>query len=375
MAFAFNDDRSKASVYTKAEEDAHRKDVQDALDALDRKVDEAEPPIASKQAVGTVKPGDTLTVQQDGTVDVKQGLYESAGAASAAIASLPSWSRQESKPTYTAAEVGAATMEQVQSAIGEAMSSVAHHRGVVPATADLPATGNAPADIWHVNATGAEWYWDGEKWVEYGTPIDLSGYALKADLASTTADGLMSSADKVKLDGVANGAQPHIAPTYAEVISAIGYAPSPTDTTYSDATAETHGLMSADDKAKLDTVERNANAYVHPASTAQAAGFVKVGRDALGHTILGDSVTKADVTALGIPGQDTVYDAATASTAGLMSAEDKAKLNGFLSAGSYYNKSEVDMALGTKADSSTTYTKSEVDAKLSALIDLDGEAY
>lgn len=40
-----------------------------------------------------------------------------------------------------------------------------------------------------------------------------------------------------------------------------------------------------------------------------------------------NAVAKSDITALGIPAQDTTYSAATASKAGLMSAEDKNKLD------------------------------------------------
>lgn len=41
----------------------------------------------------------------------------------------------------------------------------------------------------------------------------------------------------------------------------------PTNTTYSDATQSAHGLMSAADKVKLDGVETNANNYVHPTTS------------------------------------------------------------------------------------------------------------
>ena len=68
--------------------------------------------------------------------------------------------------------------------------------------------------------------------------------------------------------------------------------------------------------------------YTHPAGSAVEAGFKKVGSDASGHVVLGDDVTKEDITKLGIPGQDTTYEKATAEADGLMSKEDKAKLDG-----------------------------------------------
>ena len=68
--------------------------------------------------------------------------------------------------------------------------------------------------------------------------------------------------------------------------------------------------------------------YTHPAGSGVEAGFKKVGSDASGHVVLGDDVTKEDITKLGIPGQDTTYEKATSEADGLMSKEDKAKLDG-----------------------------------------------
>lgn len=67
--------------------------------------------------------------------------------------------------------------------------------------------------------------------------------------------------------------------------------------------------------------------YTHPAGSAVEAGFKKVGSDASGHVVLGDDVTKEDIVALGIPAQDTTYQPATSQANGLMSKEDKAKLD------------------------------------------------
>ena len=46
--------------------------------------------------------------------------------------------------------------------------------------------------------------------------------------------------------------------------------------------------------------------------------------------VLGDAITKADITGLGIPAQDTTYTEATQSTSGLMSGTDKTKLDGLI---------------------------------------------
>ena len=50
------------------------------------------------------------------------------------------------------------------------------------------------------------------------------------DVATTSANGLMSSSDKSKLNGIESGAQKHIAPTKTEVTTALGYTPPQTDT-------------------------------------------------------------------------------------------------------------------------------------------------
>lgn len=82
------------------------------------------------------------------------------------------------------------------------------------------------------------------------------------------------------------------------------------------------------EKTKLAGIADGANKYVHPTHTAAASGLYKVTVDALGHVTATTKVAKNDITALGIPAQDTTYDNATTSAAGLMSAADKTKLDG-----------------------------------------------
>lgn len=82
------------------------------------------------------------------------------------------------------------------------------------------------------------------------------------------------------------------------------------------------------EKTKLAGIADGANKYVHPTHTAAASGLYKVTVDALGHVTATTKVTKNDITALGIPGQDTTYPEATTAKAGLMSAADKSKLDG-----------------------------------------------
>lgn len=83
---------------------------------------------------------------------------------------------------------------------------------------------------------------------------------------------------------------------------------------------------------KLNGIEAGANKYTHAVHDAHASGFYKVTVDAEGHVTAVAAVEKADITALGIPGENTQYVVATAESDGLMSKEDKAKLDGFVAA-------------------------------------------
>ena len=218
--------------------------------------------------------------------------------------------------------------------------------------------------------------------------------------ATTSAAGLMSSGDKTKLDGIETGANNYVHPTTAgnkhvpaggaagqilgwgadgtakwvdekdttygtfkgatssadggnglvpgpkmankdQFLKGDGTWGTPTNTTYNDATQSTHGLMTAADKKKLDGVAAGANNYVHPSYTAKASGLYKVTVDASGHVSAATAVAKADITALGIPATNTTYSKSTSSTDGLMSKEDKTKLDAFGAASTYASKTYV----------------------------------
>lgn len=64
-----------------------------------------------------------------------------------------------------------------------------------------------------------------------------------------------------------------------------------TDTTYSDATQSAHGLMTAADKKKLDGVATGANAYIHPTSGVTAGTYRSVTVNAQGHVTGGSNPT------------------------------------------------------------------------------------
>ena len=83
-------------------------------------------------------------------------------------------------------------------------------------------------------------------------------------------------------------------------ITALGIPGQDTNTTYGAATESTNGLMSAADKKKLNGVAAGANAYSHPGYTARSSGLYKITVDSTGHVSSVTAVTKDDITALGI---------------------------------------------------------------------------
>lgn len=115
----------------------------------------------------------------------------------------------------------------------------------------------------------------------------------------------------------------------------------PPNTTYGAASTTSAGLMSAADKKKLDGIATGANKYVHPGYTAQDSGLYKITVDATGHVSAVTAVAKGDITALGIPSTNTTYNDATQGTHGLMSTADKKKLDGFGAASTYALKSDI----------------------------------
>ena len=235
---------------------------------------------------------------------------------------------------------------------------------------------------------------------------------LKYEPATTTADGLMSSEDKLKLDGIATGANKTIVdsalsstsanPVQNKVVNTaisnlstlVGDTPVATqiDTAITSQKGATGGIAELDSNGKVpaaqlpsyvdDVLEYTARsnfpstgetgkiyvdtetnltyrwsgsdyveispslalgttsstafrgdygntAYTHATAkgSAFASGLYKITTNAQGHVTAATAVEKSDITGLGIPAQDTTYNAATTNTAGLMSVSDKTKLD------------------------------------------------
>ena len=133
-----------------------------------------------------------------------------------------------------------ATMSDIKSAL----TGIYNLKGVVAKVSDLPTEGNEVGDTYHVKSNKGEYYWcektDDEgnvyyEWEDMGKLMDMSAYYTKDDVDGLldTKQDLITETNKLSVDLV-NGT----------------------------ATDEKDGLMSAEDKAKLDTLEENSQENV-----------------------------------------------------------------------------------------------------------------
>lgn len=151
--------------------------------------------------------------------------------------------------------------------------------------------------------------------VTAGTAVvksDITGLGIPAQdttysVATTTSDGLMSSGDKSKLEGISSGATKTVS-------------------------SATNGHISIDNT--------DVAVYTHETFTAKESGLYKITVNTEGHVSATTSVAKSDITNLGIPAQDTTYSAATADAAGLQSAAHFSKVEG-IESGAQVNKIET----------------------------------
>lgn len=166
---------------------------------------------------------------------------------------------------------------------------------------------------------------------------------------------------------VSNGT---ISLSQTNIISALGYTPSASDTTYGNATTTSSGLMSSTDKVKLNGIADNANYYIHPSThpASMISGLANVAKTGsyndltnkptIPAAVIVDDTLDANstnavqnkvvygmgqkffnqISALAVVARTGSYSDltgtpgnATASAAGLMSAADKSKLDGISS--------------------------------------------
>lgn len=210
------------------------------------------------------------------------------------------------------------------------ISAVLKFKGTVASKDKLPSSATT-GDVYYVTEDSSEYVYLDSAWEELGPVIDLSSYALSSDVIQRVT-GETGEVPKFNSDGT---------------LSSTGF---------------TLGKSVPADAVFTDTV------YTHPTYTSYASGLYKVTVDTTGHVSAATAVAKSDITALGIPSEDTkvtstvdssskIYLTGTTSsatsTAGLKHKTSVyADTDGSLTATSFHGN----------ADTSTSATKATQDA-------------
>lgn len=286
-------------------------------------------------------------------------------------------------PTITDAKIDSVSATKLtgtipQSNLPSYVDDVLEYAGV----GTFPEDGEA-GKIYVDTTTNKTYRWGGSSYVEISASLALgetSSTAYRGDYGKVaythaTAKG---SAFASGLYKITTNAQGHVTAATAVTktdITALGIPAQDTNTTYQNATTSADGLMSSEDKTKLDGIASGANKYTHPSSAAGAKsnGLYKITTDANGHITAATAVTKTDITDLGIPAQDTntTYSnmkgasASEAGAAGLVPAPSTGAANRYL---------RSDGTWAVPPDTNTTYTLSSfgITATAAELNKLDG---
>ena len=226
------------------------------------------------------------------------------------------------------------TSSAVDAKISSAIASVYRVKGTVANYSSLPKSNVTIGDVYNLSDTGANYVCTATSpitWDKLSETVDLSSY-------STTAEN--DAKYQLKGNYITSIPAEYVTDTELE---AKGYATATSveaalatkldSSAYKAATSTTSGYMSSKDYIKLSGIEEkadvniiesitvNGNAvsvtnktaaikvkeYTHPKFTKHDKGLYKITVNNEGHVSDATSVTKADITSLGIPAQDTVY--------------------------------------------------------------------
>ena len=162
----------------------------------------------------------------------------------------------------------------VYDTITDKISSVYRYKGSVADYAHLPSTDLTVGDVYNIEAAdptheisaGDNVAWTGTVWDKLSGTVDLSGYQTKIDSSHKLSSDLVDDTGNTNLfvtsseKSTWSGKQDTL--TAGNNITISGTTISATDTTYDDATTSASGLMSAADKTKLDGISTGAEVNV-----------------------------------------------------------------------------------------------------------------
>ena len=92
---------------------------------------------------------------------------------------VPDWAKEPTKPSYTAAEVGAIPASEASKfALKDDIAAVYKYKGSVVTIAELPSTDNEIGDVWNVEQSDMNYGWTGEAWDPLGQPFQVDAITL-----------------------------------------------------------------------------------------------------------------------------------------------------------------------------------------------------
>ena len=137
------------------------------------------------------------------------------------------------------------------------------------------------------------------------TAVDTETVTLPSySTATTSANGLMSSSDKTKLNGIATGAEVN-QNAFSNVVVGSTTIAADAKTDSLTLVAGNNVTLTPDANNDKITIAAKDTVYTHPTYTAKSSGLYKITVDGTGHVSAATAVAKSDITALGIPGSDT----------------------------------------------------------------------
>lgn len=278
------------------------------------------------------------------------------------------------------------TATQVSASIDAKISSVYRYKGSVASQAALPSSGNVTGDIYNCEDTGMNYAWNGEAWDALGSATTLADLGVMATAEELNYISGVTSGVQVQLDGKADSVHKHemtdvtgldtalsgkadsvhthavtdvtglrdeldgkSAVGHTHTVSEItdfpesmpasdvySWAKSETKPTYTatevgaaeashihtDATTSVAGFMSAADKAKLDGIEEGATKLEINSTLELKEGKLGVVRPVPESGTYGAYLENTEDGPAW-----TTFQTATTSQAGLLSPEDKAKID------------------------------------------------
>ena len=210
--------------------------------------------------------------------------------------------------------------------------------------ADIAKTYPEPYDGWTVNVldTDVTYRFDGDNW------IAISANTIPN--ATQSVDGKMSKEDKTKLDGIEEHANKYVHPNdqYTRHVTDLQIKFWSNKASVSEVNYSIAGLMSVADKKKLDGVEEFATHYEHP--TTHPSRMIETSDNM-------QFVSKTQIVAWNSKASNTT---ATEYVKGLMSPPDKVKLDGVEAhANAYVHPKSHDASMITETETRVFCTPDE----------------